>query len=438
MPALSVESVDDLSMTLWSAAKVSDGSETKCSELAGTSQTICLPREIPYQTQHRILTQVQIWLEGACFDFAERWLPELLRDNAWEVPEEVELTQWTKIFRKNASKLPTAATEESSGKHLKSALCATHKLRHAAVHRLRISTAEIKSMMADAVVLAKILKDQRRANSIARLLEAVTKGSTTFGDRRSDIEKDLATKLASISLQRKELDVAEQKSINDATKKYDQHRHTLVSDLETILDQATNTTQSKSTKERERPHFNEPKTAVVSTTAGAPAETSTASSVVISRYDRSEPKLNDTGDEVDDLAEVSNNEISGPAYTIPPLQFNFDVMPNGIPKRSRRVALVSRPSSSEEDDGMANPLQVKSRNTSLKMHSPPTQMKVGAAERSFSSASRKPTSTDALGSYAMPLLEKPHSQEQRTSSGVSHQPINLWDDQMWPKEGWNF
>ena len=179
---------------------------------------------------------------------------------------DVKLTQWTKIVRKNASRLPISATEVS-GKHLKDALCTTHKLRHAAVHRLRISTTKIRSMMTDTVVLAKILKDQRQANSIARLLEALTKGHNIFHWRSSSMEESLAARLAQFSLQKKELDVVEYEAINDATKKYDRNRSTLFCDLETIVDQATNQTLAKSGKETEHHQLTNPNTAAVCTTA---------------------------------------------------------------------------------------------------------------------------------------------------------------------------
>lgn len=76
MPAANHDTVDKLSAKLHNAARVSDDGEVR-SNLADPLAS--LPKcSFPYRIKHRILTQVQVWLEQACFDYAKQNTPEVL------------------------------------------------------------------------------------------------------------------------------------------------------------------------------------------------------------------------------------------------------------------------------------------------------------------------------------------------------------------------
>lgn len=83
---------------------------------------------------------IQHILEYALFDFAKKWIPQLLRDNNWEVPEAGELNRWNVVLGRYAANLPKDALHPRSRlgfAELKELLCRLHHVRHAAVHRLR-------------------------------------------------------------------------------------------------------------------------------------------------------------------------------------------------------------------------------------------------------------------------------------------------------------
>ncbi|KAL2037308.1 hypothetical protein N7G274_009997 [Stereocaulon virgatum] len=87
----------------------------------------------------------------------------------WHEVESIELTQWVKIFCKRTENLPTSATRSVPGKSLKQVLNDTNSLRHAAVHRLPTTAAEIVSMLRAAHLFTTILNDPLRTSEIERI-----------------------------------------------------------------------------------------------------------------------------------------------------------------------------------------------------------------------------------------------------------------------------
>ena len=49
---------------------------------------------LPFKHQHTVLNIIQKFLEEACFYFAQKWLPDLLKKKGWEIPEQGELHLW--------------------------------------------------------------------------------------------------------------------------------------------------------------------------------------------------------------------------------------------------------------------------------------------------------------------------------------------------------
>ena len=124
---------------------------------------------LPFKTQHKILTVVQTILEECCFDFGKTWVPRLMKAQKWDEPESIELTQWVKIFSKHTKDLPTSATQPIAGKSLKQVLFGTSNLRHAAVHRVPTTAAEIVNMLCAAHSFTTALNDPVRAIEIENI-----------------------------------------------------------------------------------------------------------------------------------------------------------------------------------------------------------------------------------------------------------------------------
>lgn len=87
-----VQNVGNDTSTLSAARECSADSRGKKKHSYTPSRIPSLyPVYLPYQTQHKLLSTVQVTLESACYDFAKRRLPKVVRRERWECAESVEL-----------------------------------------------------------------------------------------------------------------------------------------------------------------------------------------------------------------------------------------------------------------------------------------------------------------------------------------------------------
>ncbi|KAK4120741.1 hypothetical protein N657DRAFT_636162 [Parathielavia appendiculata] len=107
-------------------------------------------------TQHLILNTAQRVLKECCFEFAKASMP-LVLEKKWDCPTVVELTQWTKIFRKN-KKMNIQKTELDAGGFLGLPTMVS-SLRHTAVHRLATTARDVGRLLESGVKLALVLGD---------------------------------------------------------------------------------------------------------------------------------------------------------------------------------------------------------------------------------------------------------------------------------------
>ncbi|KAH6880116.1 hypothetical protein B0T10DRAFT_532044 [Thelonectria olida] len=171
------------------------------------------PSYIPYQSQHLLLTTSQQILEECCFDFAAKWLPDIVRENGWDCPAAVELTEWNKIMgTKHYDRIPPLALD-LSGSTLTQLLAKTHMLRHTAVHRLPTPARGISQLLDCAVQLAGALQDHKRAAQLEQLKSEVDSKIQAMELTKNFLENDTSSKLDDIRRQREELDRRERELI---------------------------------------------------------------------------------------------------------------------------------------------------------------------------------------------------------------------------------
>ncbi|KAH7304101.1 hypothetical protein B0I35DRAFT_445893 [Stachybotrys elegans] len=123
--------------------------------------------DISYDVQHRLMVRVQYLLEQACFEYAQKHLPHLLQRNNWSCPEAMELH----IFERELRELNPEAKSKGRDKALPPA---THpkraiQIRHAAVHRERMSAHMMGEMLHDGEKLLEELGDMNRRDAMAKL-----------------------------------------------------------------------------------------------------------------------------------------------------------------------------------------------------------------------------------------------------------------------------
>ena len=167
------------------------------------------PCYLSYSVQHVMLNTLQRLLEHCCFDFATRWLPDVLRAKNWECAEAVELNQWDVILPQRFDEIGAEATNLDSAESLTVALRATHPLRHAAVHRLATSVKGIEEMLESASQLAKALRDTPRVLKLETLLLDFKGKVKDMELYKNHLENQLDEKLRGIETRRSALDAQE-------------------------------------------------------------------------------------------------------------------------------------------------------------------------------------------------------------------------------------
>lgn len=126
------------------------------------------PVQFSFRVQHSILTRTQKLLEECCYDFTQKWAPNLLIDKKWDCAEAIELNKWTLIIIKRYGKLPAGAFKKP-GSTIPGSLIAVNKLRHSSVHRLHISAKGIIQMIDVAMKFVETLSDSVRVLQLEEL-----------------------------------------------------------------------------------------------------------------------------------------------------------------------------------------------------------------------------------------------------------------------------
>lgn len=168
-----------------------------------------------YSTQHRILAASQTALEESCFEFAQKWLPHVLAAQHWDCAAAVELTRWSKVFKQNCNKIPGGAITIVGEASLSQVLAETHKLRHAAVHRLPTTAREIGKFIIAALHLVQALQDSKRVSQFDELHHKMQNQIKAMELHKNALEDNLKRDLDSIAARRRELDRQEEECIRN-------------------------------------------------------------------------------------------------------------------------------------------------------------------------------------------------------------------------------
>ena len=182
---------------------------------------------IPYRAQYLLLTTIQRLLEGCCFDFVVKWLPDLLIKYMWDCSEAVELNRWIRVLLKYSTSLSQHAFDNNSGLTLKTVFLSVNMLRHSAVHRLQMSAARIIEMIQCGARFASVLRDPHRAVQPAELQQEVQVQSNKLEIWKNLLRRRFAGELQDISERRAKLDRMEEQ-VEVAVIKEDNNNRSLI------------------------------------------------------------------------------------------------------------------------------------------------------------------------------------------------------------------
>lgn len=176
------------------------------------------------------MNQLQSLLECACFDFSARTLPDTLRNRSWDCAEAMELNVCVDMFIRR--KFCLAGTGNSILRLLRSVA----KIRHAAVHRVRISAKGVLQFLQDAEGLAALLGDATQLARISKLRRDARKVIEELERNKQFLRARLDETLRQLACQRAELQRLESVAIAEMKREDDEYRAMAGLSLEAALE----------------------------------------------------------------------------------------------------------------------------------------------------------------------------------------------------------
>ncbi|KAI1099704.1 hypothetical protein F4804DRAFT_321253 [Jackrogersella minutella] len=185
---------------------------------------------IPYKAQHLIVNETQRILEESCFEFVQKWLPNVLLNREWDSASSVELTTWTRLLDQKAAKLRSREAFNLEGTSLAEVLSAANQLRHSAVHRLPMTARGMQELVRSGVKLAFMLGDHKRASQLEDICYELEGQIKAMDLNKNALENSARAGLEEIKRQREELDQKERDMINSMVR-HDQETKVLTGTL---------------------------------------------------------------------------------------------------------------------------------------------------------------------------------------------------------------
>lgn len=168
------------------------------------------PVYLPFGTQHRILNNLQTALEGTCFDITLKILPEVIKAQELEAPEQLELKDWVSLSMEYADRLPCSAPMGWEG-----LFSAAEKLQYTITRRERADVNSIIDFLDNGIILTESFKDVRRAAWCLHVRARLQSTLASIEGFETGLRETLSVQLQNIARKRAELDTMENKAIAD-------------------------------------------------------------------------------------------------------------------------------------------------------------------------------------------------------------------------------
>lgn len=199
------------------------------------------PMYLPFAAGHRILVKTQATLEAACFRFASQAIPEVLTRHGWDCPEATELNVILRQLLKHDSSLKRLKASTSSSpdpsQSLNSLCSSVIHLRHATVHRSRMTAKVLERLLTDAEDLAGRLDDGAATAALSRSRREVQRTVVEMENNKSMLETRLRGTLEEIAARRAELDRMEREAVASMVQADAEYQSFMGDWLEDILSQ---------------------------------------------------------------------------------------------------------------------------------------------------------------------------------------------------------
>lgn len=187
------------------------GTENPASALQAPS---LFPMYLPFATDHRILVKTQSVLESACFRFASETIPDVCAQRGWDCAEAAELNVIALQLLKSKTSLRRLEAA-AGGQALDMLVQSIVRLRHATVHRERLTIKDLEQFLIDAEAFATKLDDNEAVSVLSRSRRGVQKSIMEMQNKKVVLETRLRDTLDDIAAQRAELDRLEKAAVAD-------------------------------------------------------------------------------------------------------------------------------------------------------------------------------------------------------------------------------
>ncbi|KND89262.1 hypothetical protein TOPH_05954 [Tolypocladium ophioglossoides CBS 100239] len=169
---------------------------------------------LPYGAQYRLLVEIQHVLEQACFEFAQRNHSSILIQNGWDSPQAAELNLFVRELGNRRHK--PATTKATVKMPIGSLVSSIEDIRHAAVHRHRLSISGVDRIFEDSENLLAFLGDDERIRRMKCLRRDTCRSLAELDRNEREASSALELKRKKIEEQRQELKRQEDAAMLDA------------------------------------------------------------------------------------------------------------------------------------------------------------------------------------------------------------------------------
>ncbi|GAP86305.1 putative ubiquinol-cytochrome-c reductase cytochrome [Rosellinia necatrix] len=191
------------------------------------------PVYLPLGTQHRILTDLQRLLEDACFDFAQRAMPDVLEKKGWGCSEAAELNLWAAEFQQRQSHFSDKV--DDVGRPLPELLRSVAHIRHTAVHRICISARGLEQFLMNAESFMTLLGDTARLRVLTGIRRNVQQTIEELERNKHVLSSKLKETLRRLAAQRAELDRVEEAAILNMMREDGEYQASAGKNLEEVV-----------------------------------------------------------------------------------------------------------------------------------------------------------------------------------------------------------
>ncbi|KAF9773105.1 hypothetical protein IL306_009148 [Fusarium sp. DS 682] len=174
---------------------------------------------LPFSAQHKLMVHLQQRLEDMCFSFAQRAMPDLLERRGWHCAEMAELQHWMKDYGFQEYVRNKVPDQEQSDQLLRLSV-----IRNCAVNRKRIDTTVLGGLLFFSLELAKVLEEPSAVDEIAQLRDGVIQATQRLAEETQVLHERYDTKLQAITAARAKLNIFEEKTNAELSKRLEQSR----------------------------------------------------------------------------------------------------------------------------------------------------------------------------------------------------------------------